>query len=136
MLTRFAAVIRENLTTLTDARDFEPMFFRKFPEMTDDAMELLMDAESRDVIEGVVRALSERPDGDDISSGDAFGDAFGDVLKAAGKELGVSGRRLYGPIRAALTGMTSGPELDKIAAFIGTGLVRKRLERALTLPKP
>ncbi|MBN1883201.1 MAG: glutamate--tRNA ligase [Deltaproteobacteria bacterium] len=127
-LSRFAAVIRDNLTTLKDAKGYEPIFFREFPEITDDARKLLGDTEARSVIERVARELSERS-GDDNT-------ALGDVLKAAGADLGVKGKRLYGPVRAALTGMVSGPELDRIAEFIGDDLVRRRLERALALTNP
>ena len=84
-----------------------------------------MNSEARSVIDRVVRELLEKPESDAMT--------LGSVLKTVGKELGVSGKRLYGPVRAALTGMTSGPELDGIVAFIGVELTRRRLERALGL---
>jgi nondiscriminating glutamyl-tRNA synthetase len=120
----FAAAVRDNLSTLADARTFEPIFFLECPDFSTEAMQLLKNSEARSVIDGVLRELIKRSD-DDVS--------LGDVLKAAGKEREVSGKRLYGPVRAALTGMTSGPELGGIAAFIGIDLVRRRLERALSI---
>jgi len=124
-LSRFAAAVRENLSTLADAKTYEPMFFLEFPDLSADASKLLADTEARSVIDRVVRELLEKPESDAMT--------LGSVLKTVGKELGVSGKHLYGPVRAALTGMTSGPELDGIVAFIGVELTRRRLERALGL---
>ena len=122
-ISRFAAAVRDNLATLADARNYEPMFFWEFPDLSADAKKLLIDSEARSVIERVARELSGKTGEEEVSLGDA--------LKSTGKELGVKGRSLYGPVRAALTGMTAGPELDRIAAFIGMELARRRLERAL-----
>jgi len=49
--------------------------------------------------------------------------------------LGLSGKRLFQPLRAALTGRLSGPELGAILALIPAGRVRKRLEDALEMVK-
>jgi len=124
-LSRFAAAVRDNLTTLKDARDFEPIFFLECPDLSKDTLKLLMTAEARTVIDRVHWELSERVEVENTP--------FGDILKVVGKELGVSGRRLYGPVRGALTGITAGPELEEIVRFIGTDLVRRRLGRVLAL---
>ncbi len=68
---------------------------------------------------------------------------FKQAVKTAGKETGVRGRDLYHPIRIALTGRGSGPELDRVVelAESGRGLplpspppgVRQRVERVLAL---
>jgi glutamyl-tRNA synthetase len=49
--------------------------------------------------------------------------------------LGLSGKRLFQPLRAALTGRLSGPELGALLALIPPGRVRKRLEDAVEMAK-
>jgi glutamyl/glutaminyl-tRNA synthetase len=44
--------------------------------------------------------------------------------------LGVKGRELYQPVRAALTGRTHGPELPLVAELLGRERSLARLERA------
>ena len=41
------------------------------------------------------------------------------------------GKKLYLPIRAAVTGRLHGPELDRIFALLGPTSLRKRVEKAL-----
>jgi nondiscriminating glutamyl-tRNA synthetase len=54
-------------------------------------------------------------------------------LRALAPVLGVKGRELFQPIRAALTGRTHGPELPLIAELLGRERCVARLERASTL---
>lgn len=52
------------------------------------------------------------------------------AIQAVGPALGVKGRELFQPIRAALTGRTHGPELPLIAELLGRDRCVARLERA------
>ncbi len=52
------------------------------------------------------------------------------VFHALAPALGVKGRELYQPIRAALTGRTHGPELPVVAELLGRERCVARLERA------
>jgi glutamyl/glutaminyl-tRNA synthetase len=45
--------------------------------------------------------------------------SFKDTVKAVGKSLGVKGKDLFFPVRAALTGNLHGPDLARIAAIKG-----------------
>jgi glutamyl-tRNA synthetase len=47
------------------------------------------------------------------------------------QSLGVSGKALYQPLRAALTGELDGPEMARLLPLLGEGRARKRLEAAL-----
>jgi glutamyl/glutaminyl-tRNA synthetase len=53
---------------------------------------------------------------------------FKSTLQQVGAELGVKGRALFQPIRAALTGRTHGPELPVLAELIGRSSCIERLE--------
>ncbi|EAX46659.1 glutamyl-tRNA synthetase [Thermosinus carboxydivorans Nor1] len=53
------------------------------------------------------------------------------VLKGITKELKVGGKKVYMPIRVALTGRTHGLDLDKFIAIIGKERTLVRLQQTL-----
>lgn len=53
------------------------------------------------------------------------------AIKAAGKELGIKGKPLFFPLRAALTGVFHGPSLDGIAALLGKDATLARIRKLL-----
>ena len=59
----------------------------------------------------------------------AAGDG-GAVPEAVAAETGARGRKLFHPLRAALTGRTDGPALRDVAAFLGGAECAARLRRA------
>ncbi|MBU1744373.1 MAG: hypothetical protein KJ649_05710, partial [Proteobacteria bacterium] len=58
---------------------------------------------------------------------------FRNLIQAVSEKTGLRGKKLYMPIRAAVTGRLHGPELDRVFALLGTDSLLKRLERALAL---
>ena len=52
------------------------------------------------------------------------------TMKKIGEESGKKGKDLFMPIRAAITGQLSGPELDKVTELLGKERVLMRLEEA------
>ena len=52
------------------------------------------------------------------------------AMKNLGIESNTKGKNLYMPIRVALSGLTSGPELDQIVSFLGKDEVIKRFNEA------
>ncbi len=57
-------------------------------------------------------------------------EAASSAVRRAGSELGLKGPKLFHPIRLALCGTTSGPDLGKVIAALGQREVLGRLERA------
>jgi nondiscriminating glutamyl-tRNA synthetase len=53
------------------------------------------------------------------------------VLSGLANRAGVSGRGLYLPLRAALTGRTHGPELEKVFVLLGKEKILKRADSVL-----
>lgn len=53
------------------------------------------------------------------------------LLKKLPKELGLGGKKVYQPLRVALTGKTSGPELHHLLPVLGSQRVITRLQNAL-----
>lgn len=58
------------------------------------------------------------------------GQGFKSALLARGKQLGLKGKNLFLPVRAALTGRTHGPELPQIAERLGRERCVARLRAA------
>ncbi|MBT8140871.1 MAG: glutamate--tRNA ligase [Gammaproteobacteria bacterium] len=56
--------------------------------------------------------------------------AFGALVKESGKALGIKGKALFMPIRAALSGETFGPEMPRIAELLGPEKIIQRLHKA------
>jgi nondiscriminating glutamyl-tRNA synthetase len=77
----------------------------------------------------VVRSLLEaiESDGAEIEAG-----SFKRLLSEVGKSLGLKGKALFMPVRAALTGTTHGPALGEMAELLGRERVKRRLGEALT----
>ena len=57
-------------------------------------------------------------------------DGIKSTLQATGKQLGIKGRELFQPVRAALTGRTHGPELPHVAMALGQPRCVARLRKA------
>ena len=68
------------------------------------------------------RYLSENEGGPQ----ELYAGAIGHVKKT----LGFKGKALFMPLRAALTGRTTGPELDRVFAVLGKDETRRRLKNA------
>ena len=121
---RVLEIVRGNLTTLADVPheldylldpiadgDFEP-----------EALEML----ARPNAPAVCRAFAEGLEQLAVWSADAIKSA----LQRVGTELGVKGRELFQPVRAALTGRTHGPELPVLAEFLQRERCVERLRQA------
>jgi len=64
-----------------------------------------------------------------LSSADA--ESLLTIVRNLGKKLGVKGKDLWMPLRAALTGRVAGPELKIVIAHLGAQEVISRLEKIL-----
>ena len=56
---------------------------------------------------------------------------FAACVKAVGRHLGLKGKDLYHPIRLALTGTHSGPDMVAVAAILGKEEVTRRLNHCI-----
>lgn len=124
---RFAGIVelaRENLRTLSDLPHEVAFFFDSMFEMEDDATAWIGGDENRDVLRAVRRELEAATD--PMSQ-----DQFDSLMKRSGKTAGVSGKRLYMPMRAALTGRTHGAALGRIVTILGRRASVSRLDSAL-----
>ncbi len=63
------------------------------------------------------------------------GQVYKEYVAALGEATGLQGRKLFMPLRAALTGHVHGPELDLIWEILGPYRVKQRLEKAAEIAK-
>ena len=115
--------VRDNCATLADVPRHLNVFFDERHTWNDAARTVLTDDNARRVVR-LFRdlLLADLPPDEQV---------FTRSLKALRKQAGVKGRALYLPLRAAVTGATEGPELDRIMAALGWEAVVQRLDRVL-----
>jgi glutamyl-tRNA synthetase len=114
----FADAIRHNVTFPSDGLAWSRVFFS-------DDWDLATEAGA------AVRAAGETYFVTALSALDA-GD---DPLARLKSGQGLRGKALYQPLRAALTGRLSGPDLGDVLALVPPNRVRKRLEDAIEMTK-
>jgi nondiscriminating glutamyl-tRNA synthetase len=113
----------EEVDTLSQLADRLRIFFDEGWSMEPEAERILAREENRKVVRGLEEELRRV---EEITP-----ENYRQILSGLGKKVGVSGRELYMPLRAALTGRTRGPELDKVFILLGKEKVLQRAESAL-----
>ena len=88
-----------------------------------DAENLLTQEESLKVIRGLQEELR--------SVEEVTKENYRAILSSLAKRVKASGRALYMPLRAGLTGETHGPELEKVFVLLGKEKIMKRLNSVL-----
>jgi glutamyl-tRNA synthetase len=109
--------------TLSQLGDRLKIFFDEGWSLEPDAEQLLAREENRKVVQGLEEELR--------GVEEVNPDNYRKILSSLGKRVGLSGRGLYMPLRAALTGKTRGPELEKVFMLLGKEKVLQRAESAL-----
>jgi len=123
-LERLLEVERGNIATLADLPRELAWFLDDPPALEPDAAAALEAPAARQLCEALAHdagALAEWS-----------ADGFKSALQLLGKRLGVKGRDLFQPVRAALTGRGHGPELPLVASLLGQERSVRRLEAAAT----
>jgi glutamyl/glutaminyl-tRNA synthetase len=120
---RIAKAIQERITTFTGAARFLPQFYPPDPmSWTPEALEVLQGPDVSRTLEAVRKALE--------SLADWNGDEIIAAIRAAGAEAGVKGKKLFMPVRAAVSGSTQGPELGDIFEIQGRDTCLRVIKQA------
>jgi nondiscriminating glutamyl-tRNA synthetase len=114
--------VRGNLATLADLpRELAP--FLEGPLTFEDDARVVLDAPAARAVCTALGAELE-------SLAEWSGERFKSAVQSVGRALGVKGRELFQPPRAALTGRTHGPELPVVAELLGRDRSLARLRAA------
>ncbi len=120
-------LVRGNLTTLADvAGELAPLL--EVPlSFEPDAAQALASPRARALCGELAAALE--------TLAEYRAEVFKSALRSLGERLGVKGKELFQPVRAALTGRVHGPELPRLAESLGRERCVARL-RAAAEPHP
>lgn len=123
---KIALGIRNSINTLQDVKNRAGLFFSDtISEYSADAREWLVKPESKPLFKSMINAITEV---DEITM-----DSFKQIMKTAQQDSGLKGKDLWMPVRAAMTGLTEGPELPLVIEVLGKERMLAFLKQALTL---
>ena len=125
-VTLIVQALQEKIHTINDIGEFMPLFVGEDITIEDEeAKEVLADPDVPTVIYAFKEKLAELPEwnADDVKK----------IFKAISKETGLKGKKVFMPIRVALTGQMHGPDLHFIIPVLGPELVAKRLQKTVNL---
>jgi glutamyl-tRNA synthetase len=117
--------LRDNLVTLSDVGLYLDIFIDDKYLISDEARAILRE----DAAAAVVKVLRDELDQKKIPERDFYPN----LINSVRRKTGLKAKYLFLPIRAAVTGRTSGPELEKVFAILGKESILRRLERAIQL---
>ena len=120
------ASLRENASNLQELRAILPLFTEEETSFTSKALTEL--AASLPVLRALDQAMSSHDPKSRLHK-----EAINVVLRQAGEQAFVKGRQLYHPVRLALTGSDSGPELTTLLTLLPAGLIRQRIQTVLNI---
>ncbi|MBE9546605.1 MAG: glutamate--tRNA ligase [Proteobacteria bacterium] len=115
--------IRDNLGTFSEIGDYIDVFFDERYEVSGDAAQILKEEYAGAVVKSLHDAL--------ISEECAEDDLYRCVMDIVSSKTGFKGKKLFMPVRAAITGKTWGPELDRLFAILGKETLLKRVKQAI-----
>lgn len=115
--------IRPTLNKFNELEEKAALFFSELLHFEDDALEWVNKEESKRVFQNMITEIEKLPR--------LTLDDFKQVMKTVQKETGIKGQNLWMPVRAAMTGMTHGPELPSVLAVFGKDKVLNFLRQAL-----
>lgn len=113
----FIETVKANIEFPEDATSWAKVFFNEKVEMNDEERKIIQEAGEQFFVEAE-QAL------------DKYGIQLPQILADMKQTLGVSGKKLFMPLRIALTGKTHGPELAQIAELLGQEKMKQRLGSA------
>jgi glutamyl-tRNA synthetase len=116
--------LRPNVKTLEEMPRWLEMMLGEPVPVTDEAREFMQIKESPKVWESVIALLQDLTEEFNEENGKNF-------LEGVQKKSKIKGRKLFMPIRVALTGSTEGPELTQIFSCLGKTRIGERIQRAI-----
>lgn len=138
-LEEIVAAVRDSLPTLADIGGLLEIFSDERYRIDEEAALLLRGDDAKQVLTELRELLDGRGDPEEaVAAGvpaDRAGlsEPFAALLERIGERTGMRGKKLYLPIRAAVTGRLHGMELDRIFTLLSPTSLRKRVEKALAL---
>lgn len=115
--------IKDNLGALSEIGDYIDVFFDEKYEISEDAASTLKNGYAPAVLKSLHEALMLEECTED--------NLYSCIVDVVSNKMGFKGKKLFMPIRIAITGKTWGPELDKLFAILGKESLLKRVKEAI-----
>ncbi|OZI10613.1 glutamate--tRNA ligase [Bacillaceae bacterium SAS-127] len=117
------ALFQEKMSYGAEIVELSELFFKKELTFEEEAKEVLQEEQVPEVMTSFMAKVDEL---------EAFeAEEIKKAMKAVQKETGHKGKKLFMPIRAAVTGQTHGPDLPKAIELIGKETVKERLQKII-----
>lgn len=116
----FAETIKSNIEFPSDALMWAKIFFHENAHIDESGAQVVRQAGEQFFVEAEQAV-------------DKYGTELQSILDEMHQMLGVSGKKLFMPLRIALTGKLHGPELANIVKILGQKKIKHRLGRAFKL---
>lgn len=116
----FADTVKSNIETPHDALHWAKIFFHENTPIDIEGAKVIQEAGEQFFVEAEQAV-------------DKYGIDLPQILNEMKQTLGVNGKKLFMPLRVALTGQLHGPELANIAAILGKKKMQHRLGQAFKL---
>lgn len=116
----FAETVRGNIEFPQDGLLWAKIFFHENAPIDEEGVKIIREAGEQFFVEAELAV-------------DKYGIDLQPILADMKQALGVSGKKLFMPLRIALTGKTHGPELVHIAELLGQKKMKHRLGHAFKL---
>ncbi len=114
--------VKNDLTTLADIGEHIGIFFDPPDDLSPEAETVLNQPKALQVVEVFDQGLAQEEGSPE--------EVYIRTIRYVKETLSVKGKALFMPVRAALTGRTSGPELELVFAVLGRDAARRRLKRS------
>ena len=125
-VTQVVGAVREYISFASQIPEHAAVFFQDEITMeNDETADVLRDPDVPQVMEAFLNKLAamDPVDGEQVQA----------ALKAVGKELKLGGKKVFMPVRVALTGKMHGPELIALIPLLGVARTTARIRRSLAL---
>ncbi|MBZ4688256.1 MAG: glutamyl-tRNA synthetase [Clostridiales bacterium] len=114
------AAVRNRLSTVREIVDYMELFIND--EIKPESEKALKELQGEQVSQVLETLLSKLQEAEDLEP-----ENVKKILKSITKELKLGGRKVFMPIRIALTGQMSGPEMHDVIPVLGIEKVEKRI---------
>ncbi len=117
--------LKDNLVTLADIGEYLGIFVDEKFQISEEASVILRGKTASPVLNVLREMLVQNNISDQ--------NFYPALINSVQRKTGLKAKELYMPIRAAITGRTSGPELEKIFSILGKESILRRLDKAIQL---
>lgn len=117
----FVLTVRDNIVMPVDAAKLARALYEEKDFHASDAVDVIRETDAA-FFEQALAALDAAEN-------------FRDFAKSVGAAAGVKGKSLFMPLRAAITGMTHGPEMVRVWELLGKTRIRTRLAIAIAVSR-